>query len=110
MNAEELKHKIKELFGEVTFNKDFDRYAENIKNINETLVPWCKLIKEKKIIPISKSVLGDKIIFIRKIGSSNRCVIIKVINGEFKEVHLGNHAYYNRLTQALGIKKSNSTY
>lgn len=110
MNAEELKRKIKNIFGEVVFNKNFEEYAAKIKNIDETLLPWCKLIRERKILPISKSVLGDKVVFIKKIGSSNRCIIIKMINGEFKEVHLGDHAYYDHLTKTLGIKNSSNTY
>ncbi len=111
MNAEGLKHKIKEIFGnQIIFNKEFDYYAESIKNIDATLISWCMLIKERKVFPISKSVLGDKIVFIKKIGSSNRCLIIKIKSGEFSEVHLADHVYYNKLTQDLGIKRSSETY
>jgi hypothetical protein len=110
MNAEELKHKIKEIFGnQIVFNKEFDKLADDIKS-PEDLFSWCVLIKERKIPPISNAETGDKIIFIKKIGSSNRCIIIKIKNGEFKEVHLGDHRYYNYLTGALGIKKSSETY
>lgn len=111
MNAEELKHKIKEIFGEqVIFNKEFEFYAQAIKNIEDNLLHWCILIKEGKIPPISKSRLGDKIVFIKKIGSSNRCIIIKLKNNEVEEVHLGNHIYYNHLTKILGLKQSSYTY
>ncbi len=111
MNAEELKHKIKEIFGEqVTFNEEFDYYAEDIKNIDDNLISWCLLIKERKVPPITKSKLGDKVVFIKKIGSSSRCIIIKIKNDSVKEVHLGDHSYYNDLTQKLGLKKSSYTY
>ncbi|MBI4980518.1 hypothetical protein HZC30_03110 [Candidatus Woesearchaeota archaeon] len=110
MNAEELKRKIKEIFGEqIVFNKEFDELAGSI-NSPEDLFSWCILIKERKILPISNAKLGDKIVFIKKIGSSDRCLVIKIKNGDFKEVHLGDHRYYNYLTSALGIKKSSNTY
>src|SRR3989344_6775099 len=100
MNAEELKHKIQDIFGkQVLFNSEFDYYAEAIKNIEDNLLLWCRLIKERKIKPISKSILGSKVVFIKKMGSSNRCIIIKLRNDGVQEVHLGNHDYYNQLTK-----------
>ncbi len=111
MNAEELKYKIKTIFGEqVSFNKEFDLLAEEIKNIDSSLLSWCEQVRDKKILPVTGSVLGDRIAFIKKIGSSNRCIIIKIKNGIFTEVHLGNHAYYNKLTNTLGLKKSGKFY
>lgn len=111
MLAEKLKFRIKEIFGQqIIFNKEFDFYVEAIKNIDDTLLSWCQQIKDRKILPISKSVLDDKIVFIKKIGSSNRCIVIKIRNGEVKEVHLADHSYYNKLTKALGIKESSNTY
>lgn len=111
MNAEELKAKIRAIFGEqIIFNKEFDDLALLIKNIDENLISWCFLVKERKIKAISKEILHDQVVFVKKIGSSNRCIIIKIKNGEFKEVHLGDHDYYNRLTRDLGIKSSSNTY
>jgi|SRR3989338_1931516 len=111
MNPEELKLQIMAIFGsQVLFNAEFDNLAESIKNIDETLISWCVSVKEGKILPIFHKKLRDSIVFIKKIGSSNRCIIIKVKNGEFKEVHLGDHQYYNYLTKRLGIKKSSYTY
>ena len=111
MNAEELKQEIKRIFGEqIIFNKEFDYYAEDIKNLSLTLLDWCQLINERKVPPISKSILKDNIVFIKKIGSSSRCVVIKIKNREFKEIHLGDHNYYDKLTKDLGLKKSSKTY
>ena len=111
MNAEELKHKIRDIFGEqIVFNKEFDDCAEAIKSLDDDLITWCILIKDRKISPISKSVLGDQIVFIKKIGSSNRCIVIKIVNGEFREVHLGDHAYYDKLRKFLGLKKDTKYY
>lgn len=111
MNAEELKHKLKKLFGEqITFNKKFDCYAEAIKNMDVNLLDWCKRIKEEEIKPIFPKKLKDGLVFIKKIGSSSRCIIVKIVNGEFKEIHLGDHAYYDKLTKVLGLKKSSKTY
>ena len=110
MNVEELKLELKKLFGEqITFNKEFDHYAQDIKNININLLNWCKQVKENeiKIISIRKS---DQLVFIKKIGSSNRCIIIKIKNEKFTEIHLGNHQYYDILTKKLGLKKSSKLY
>src|SRR3989344_2754058 len=109
MNAEELKHKLKEIFGnQIVFNKEFDYYALSIKNIDETLVSWCFLLKNNKIRSIKAPNLANEVVFIKKIGSSNRCIIIKLQNGEFKEIHLADHTYYNHLTKKLGLKKSSN--
>jgi hypothetical protein len=111
MNVEKLKLKLKELFGEqIVFNKDFDSYAASIKNLNENFLPWCESVKKGgiSIIPTSRKL--NSVVFIKKIGSSNRCIIIKVINGEFKEIHLGNHAYYDKLRTILGIKRGSKSY
>jgi hypothetical protein len=111
MNVEKLKLEIRKLFGEqIEFNKEFIFHAEQIKNIEENFLEWCKLVKEKQIKPISKSVLKENVVFIKKIGGSTRCIIIKIINGEFKEVHLGDHRYYDSLTKKLGLKKSSKRY
>ncbi len=83
MNAEELKHKIKAIFGEqINFNKEFDLLAEEIKNIDSSLLSWCEQVRDKKILPVTGSVLGDKIAFIKKIGSSNRCIILNGQNNQ----------------------------
>lgn len=111
MNAEELKHELIGIFGsQLTFNKEFDEYADKLKNIDKSLLEWCKLLKKMKIKPIISSKLKDSIIFIKKIGSSNRCIVIKIKNGEFKEVHLGDHAYYDKLRNFLGLKKGSEYY
>ncbi len=106
MNAEELKHKLKEIFGsQIIFNKEFDSHADTIKNIDRTLIEWCNLLKDGKIRAIRPPKLAESVIFIKKIGSSNRCIVVKIVNGEFKEIHLGDHAYYDKLRKLLGLKK-----
>ena len=111
MIAETLKLKLKEIFGDqLSFNKEFDSHAEKIKNIEQTLIPWCQLLKEKQIKPIVAPKAKDSIIFIKKIGSSNRCIVIKIINSKFKEIHLADHKYYDNLRKKLGIKKNNKMY
>ncbi len=110
MKAEELRHELKEIFGNgIEFNKEFDNYAETIKNIDTTLIDWCNLVKEGKI-KYAPSRKTKSIVFIKKIGSSNRCIIIKIVNGEFKEVHLADHNYYDKLRKILGLKKDNKKY
>ena len=107
MSAEELKQKLRLLLGEqIIFNKDFEKYAETIKNIDKNLVEWCEQLKRDEIKPEFGSMFNDFVIFIKKIGSSNRCIVIKIKNGEIKEVHLGDHDYYDRLRKQLCLKQS----
>ncbi len=112
MNAEELKHKLKILFGEqVRFSIDFDSYAEELKNVEEDFITWCAAVKEKKLDPIpAKRKYRVHLVFVKKIGSSNRCIVIKIKGGEFIEVHLGDHDYYNQIMKELGLKKSSKSY
>ena len=111
MNAEELKHKLKEIFGEqIAFNKEFDIYAESIKNLDESLINWCRLLKSGEIRALRAPKLIGGIVFIKKIGSSNRCIVIKIVDGEFKEIHLADHDYYDKLRKVLGLKKDNKNY
>lgn len=106
MNVEEIKNRLKEIFGEqITFNLGFDNYAQQIKNLDPNLIDWCLLIKEEKIRAIPTSKVLDTVVYIKKIGSSSRCLIIKIKNGVFAEVHLGDHDYYNKLRRDLGLKK-----
>ena len=42
MNADELKLKLKELFGnQVEFNRDFDNYANELGSQEQNLLGWC---------------------------------------------------------------------
>lgn len=111
MNVGEIKSKLKELFGpQIIFNKEFDYYAQTIKNLDINLLDWCRKVKDEEVKAIFPDKFNAGLVFIKKIGSSNRCLIIKIKNGEFKEIHLGDHDYYNKLTYALGLKKSSYTY
>ncbi|MDP7141200.1 MAG: hypothetical protein QGH19_03295 [Candidatus Woesearchaeota archaeon] len=111
MNAEELRLKIKQIFGEqIEFNKDFDRHSLNLGNQVDNLLEWCNIINEGKVKPIPAPKFKEGITFIKKIGSTNRCIVIKLRNKEFKEIHLGDHTYYDRLRKVLGLKKDNKYY
>jgi len=108
MNVEEIKSELKKLFGQqIIFNQEFEYY---VKNLDVNLIVWCQKVKDEEIKPAFPDDFPDELVFIKKIGSSNRCLIIKIKNGEFKEVHLGDHDYYNKLTKVLGLKKSSYTY
>ncbi len=111
MNAEELKAKLREIFGEqIVFNPKFDDYVPLIKNLDPNLIDWCHLIKEEKIRAIPTSKVLDTVVYIKKIGSSSRCIIIKIKNGIFSEIHLGDHNYYNKIRRNLGLKKGSYDY
>ena len=111
MNAEELKQELKRIFGEqIVFNREFDYYAKSIKNLDQNMLEWCNLLKTGNLKSLrAPNLLGFRI-FIKKIGSANRCIVIKIVNGEFKEIHLADHDYYNKKMQELGLKKSSNTY
>lgn len=105
MHPEELKAALKTILGQhIVFNKQFDSYAQLLKNNEELLLPWCEKVARKEIPPIRSKTTND-IIFIKKLGSSTRCVVLKIVNGEFREVHLADHNYYDKLRKILGIKK-----
>lgn len=111
MDAEQLKNKIRELLGQnISFNKEFDTCAENIKNIEDNLIEWCARLKKGDIEFKPSPKRDDCIVFIKKIGSSNRCIIIKIKNGVFVEFHLGDHAYYDKLRKELGLKSDSKYY
>lgn len=110
MNVEELKLELRKIFGEIEFNKQFDKYALTMKNLDINLIPWCIKVKNEEILAIPAKKPKDNLIFIKKIGSSNRCIILKIVNGEFKEIHLGDHRYYDKLRSKLGIKRGSKSY
>ncbi len=110
MNVEELKQKIKEILGQnIIFNKEFDDYAKTIKNIEDNLIEWCLRLKNREIKFEPAPAMRECIIFIKKIGFSNRCIVVKIANGEFKEFHLADHLYYDILQKKLGLKKDSYT-
>ena len=102
----DLRQKLKEIFGtQVIFNKEFDKYASTIKNLDSDMIRWCESVRDGEIRSIPPKYSRADVVFIKKIGSSNRCIIIKIKNGEFKEVHLGDHDYYDDLRKKLGLKQ-----
>lgn len=108
MTADQLKHKIKELFGEnIIFNKEFNKFSKVLRTQEKNLIVWCESVQDGKIIAYPSTVFNDYMLFIKKIGSSNRCVVIKIKNDGFKEIHLGDHKYYDMLRRKFGLKRDN---
>lgn len=106
MNVEELKQQLRDLFGEqIVFNKEFEIYATTIKNLDVNLIDWCKKVRDEDIKAQPSPKVRKILIFIKKIGSSNRCIVLKIKNGIFTEIHLRDHDYYDRLRKILGLKK-----
>jgi len=48
--------------------------------------------------------------FVKRIGSTNRCIVLKIVNDDFKEIHLADHDYYNKIMKNLGLKKSSNQF
>ena len=111
MNAEELKLQLREIFGkQVIFNKEFDWYAESLKEkMLQDFISWCKQIRDDELPPL-RSRKRDILVFVKRIGSTNRCIVLKIVNDEFKEIHLSDHHYYDTLMKNLGLKKSSKMY
>ena len=110
MNPEEARQKLLEVFGQqLIINKDFDTwYALMKKAMQEELMQWCQDCQEGKAkgsVP-SHRKHKDKFVFFRKIGGDTRCVLIKVQNEAFIELHLVKHKEYDDLRIGLGYKKS----
>lgn len=106
MSAEQLKSEIRKILGnDIVFNKEFDYYSALMKNIDSVLLPWCTLVAAGKIQAWPAPYKRDELIFIKKIGSSTRCIILKIVNGKFTEIHLADHKYYDLLRKRLGLKK-----
>lgn len=104
MNVEQLKKEIRKILGDqVRFNDDFKKLALQIKNQESVLLSWCVDVANKKISPKIPKNNKDVIVFIKKIGSSNRCVVLKLKDEEFIECHLGNHKYYDYLRKQIGV-------
>lgn len=103
MNVEELKRKIVELLGNVTFNHEFNKNATKLQSQADNLLDWCELVAKKEIQAKPSKKYKNIILFIRKLGSTNRCIVIKVKNGKFVEFHLGDHEYYDKLKKMIGL-------
>ncbi len=112
MNAEETKQRLRDIFGQyIIFNKDFDTYAAEFKEtMQQTFLLWCQAVKDNEVLPLKSKTKKSVVVFLKKIGSTNRCIVLKIVNGEFKEVHLADHDYYNTLMHNLGLKKSSKQY
>lgn len=101
-NVEKFKFKIQNILGNVSFNDEFKKHFLKLNKQEKNLLEWCKEVKDKKIMP--KPIKNQEmIVFIKKIGSSNRCIILKQKNGIFTECHLGDHKYYDYLRKQIGL-------
>ena len=110
MNAKQLRDKLIQIFGkDISLNKDFDFYAEQLKNdMQHSLVDWCRKCKDDLIrghTP-NKPHLNDLYVFFKKIGNKVRTILIKIKKQDFIEIHLSSHKYYDEKRKELGFKKS----
>ena len=67
MNVEELKFELRRIFGGIEFNKEFDKYALTMKNLDINLIPQCIKVKNEEIFAIPAKKPRDNLIFIKKI-------------------------------------------
>ena len=98
-----IKKFIKSHLGEIKFEKHFDKLIKVLKQGDiKDLKKFILDCKEKNYRPAVTSV-GD-LAFVKKLGGSKRCVILKIKNGEFKEIFLGEHKYYDYFRKKIGLK------
>ena len=110
MEGKEVRKQLLSTFGQqLKFNKEFDKYAEQLKEgMLQDFFAWCNDCKndvaDRSTPPIKK--YKHLLVFFRKIASDVRAVLIKEKNSNFIEIILSGHKHYDDTRMKLGYKKS----
>ena len=110
MEDKEIRKQLLSIFGQqLKFNKEFDKYAEQLKEgMLQDFLAWCKDCKndvaDRSTPPIKK--YKHLLVFFRKIASDVRAVLIKEKNSNFIEIILSGHKHYDDTRMKLGYKRS----
>lgn len=89
----EIEERIKKELGDVKIDKHLSVTYEHLSE-NQKQGFWAFLteIKTGQIKPFFK---GNSLIFRKPFGSNARLLVIKLKEGAFSEIFLGNHKYYD---------------
>ena len=110
MEGKEVRKQLHSIFGQqLKFNKEFDKYAEQLKEgMLQDFFTWCNDCKndlaDRSTPP--KKKYKHLMVFFRKIASDIRVTLIKEKNKDFIEIILSGHRYYDDTRVKLGYKKS----
>ena len=110
MEGKEIRKQLLSLFGsQLKFNKEFDKYAEQLKEgMLQDFLAWCNDCKndlaDRSTPP--KKQYRHLLVFFRKIASDVRAVLIKEKNSDFIEIILSGHKQYDDARMEFGYKKS----
>jgi hypothetical protein len=110
METEKARQELNSLFGQqLIFNRSFDKRFGLLKqSMQDELIKWCRDCKEggaEGSVP-NNPKFKDKWVFFRKIGNGIRCMLIKLKNSDFIELHLFDHKEYDDKRLEYGYKKS----
>ena len=99
---EEFKEFVQSIFGEeIIMNNEFEEQFDKLKDSQvESFVEWCENVSDGGT-GLNKAYTKDYVCFIKKFGSINRSIIVKIKNGEYIEFHLGDHKYYEKQLKEL---------
>ena len=103
MNIDEFKEFVKSYLGEIAYEKHFDKTfsAFGEGDIGE-LKKFILDCKEKRARPAVTA--SQELAFVKRLGASKRAIILKVKNGDFKEIFLGEHKYYDYYRKKIGLE------
>ncbi|MBW2976645.1 hypothetical protein KY347_04325 [Candidatus Woesearchaeota archaeon] len=110
MEGKEARKQLLSIFGQqLKFNKEFDKYAEQLKEgMLQDFFAWCTDCKndlaDRSTPP--KKKYRHLLVFFRKIASDIRVTLIKEKNKDFIEIILSGHRCYDDTRMKLGYKKS----
>ena len=110
MEGKEIRKQLYDIFGQqLKFNKEFDKYAEQLKEgMMKDLISWCNDCKNdlaQRSTP-PKRQFRHLLVFFRKISSDIRVVLIKEKNSNFIEIILSGHREYDDTRMKFGYKRS----
>ncbi|MFT4303582.1 MAG: hypothetical protein ACMXYG_03385 [Candidatus Woesearchaeota archaeon] len=98
----EIKEFIKENLGDITFEKHFDATFKSLLESDiEDMKQFILSCKNKQARPAVTST--GELAFIKRLGSSKRAIILKIKSGDFKEIFLGEHKYYDYYRKKIGL-------
>lgn len=110
MEDKEIRKQLLSIFGQqLKFNKEFDKYAEQLKEgMVQDLLEWCNDCKNDlaDMSTPPKKKYKHLLVFFRKIASEIRVTLIKEKNANFIEIILSGHKYYDDTRLKLGYKRS----
>ena len=110
MEGKEVRKQLLNIFGQqLKFNKEFDKYAEQLKEgMLQDFLAWCIECKNglADMSTPPKKKYRHLLVFFRKIASDIRVTLVKEKNADFIEIILSGHKHYDDTRMEFGYKRS----